>query len=119
MARYRSLHGQTTLDWDRQHRTHALRGDLCGSFVCLPESVFADWLRRLVNAGATPDQAKADILAWALSVRARWANSPTIPGDDNFAFWRNEWQATHGSNRPSSAPKPGAGLDALIGGSRG
>jgi hypothetical protein len=101
--------------WERQHGTHALRADLC-DWVCLPASVHDEWLRRLVAAGATPEDATRDIRTWALDVRAQW--SGRVPGDDIFAFWRHEWAKTHGSNRPSSAPKPGAGLDALITGGR-
>lgn len=102
--------------WQRQHGSHALRGDLC-DWVCLPAIVHDEWQRRLVAAGATAEDAARDIRLWALDVRLRWAGR--VPGDDIFAFWRNEWARTHGSNRPSSSPKPGAGLDALIGGGRG
>lgn len=104
--------------WQRQHASHALRADLC-DWVCLPEAVHAECVKRLTGAGTPLTDALAAVLAWALDVRARWQASGEIPGDDNFVFWRNEWQRTHGSNRVSSAPKPGAGLDALIAGGGG
>lgn len=107
----------SSLDFERKHGKHALRADLCTKFVCLPESLFEGWLARLINAGTSREQAALDIRAWALDVKARYAGA--VPGDDEFKFWRHEWERTHGSNRPSSAARPGAGLDALIGGGRG
>lgn len=102
--------------WQRQHATHALR-DLCCDWVCLPQAVHDEWVRRLTAAGTTPEQAAIDIRAWVADVKARWHASGQVPGDTIFDFWRNEWQRTWGSNR--RPPAPGSGLDALIGGGRG
>lgn len=104
--------------WQRQHATHALR-DLCCDWVCLPQAVYDECLRRLTAAGAPAEQAALDLRAWAADVKARWQASGEVPGDSIFDFWRHEWQRTWGSNRASAAPRPGAGLDALIGGGRG
>lgn len=98
--------------WDRQHASHAYRGDFCG-WVCLPQAIVDGCIARAVGAGSTPQAASEAVFAWALSVKARWIASGEIPGDDIFAFWRNEWQRTHGSNKPTSAPAfadPLAGL---------
>lgn len=104
-------------DFERQHGRHALRGDLCGSFVCLPVSLFEDWIGRLTGAGMTRERAEADIRSFVQHVRTAWAGK--VPGDDNFAFWRNEWAKQFGSNRPAAVAAPAAGLDALISGSHG
>lgn len=104
--------------WQRQHATHALRDVTC-DWVCLPQAVYDEWLRRLMAAGTPAEQAAADIRAWVADVKARWHESGQVPGDSIFDFWRHEWQRTWGTNRASSAPRPGAGLDALIGGGRG
>lgn len=97
--------------WDRQHASHALRGDFCG-WVCLPQAVHSEFVNRVVSAGASLTDAEASVRAWALDVKARWAGR--IPGEDSFRFWRAEWAATHQAPRASSTPAPGAGLDALI-----
>jgi hypothetical protein len=97
--------------WDRQHGSHALRGDFC-AWVCLPIAVHAEFVNRVVAAGSTLTDAEASVRAWALDVKARWAGE--IPGEDSFKFWRAEWAATHPARRPSATPAPGAGLDALI-----
>lgn len=97
--------------WDRQHASHALRGDFC-DWVCLPVAVHAEFVNRVVTAGSALADAEASVRAWALDVKNRWAGR--IPGEDCFKFWRAEWAATHPSHRPAATPAPGAGLDALI-----
>lgn len=105
--------------WDRQHGSHALRADFC-NWVCFPQAVHDEFVNRLKGTGDAHDVALVAVRRWALGVRGRWAQTTDVPGEDIFKFWRNEWQATHGSNRPSAAPKRGAGLDAILhGGGRG
>lgn len=98
---------------DRHHGKHALRDLLC-DWVCLPEVVFEEWVTRLAGAGSTRERATADIREWAADVKARWQQSGKVPGDSIFDFWRHEWTRTWGTNRPSTAPRPGAGLEALM-----
>lgn len=88
--------------WDRQHASHAFRGDFCG-WLCLPESVVTGFAGRAMGAGQSEATARESVRAWALSVKARWLATGTIPGDDIFEFWRNEWKATHGSNKPATS----------------
>jgi len=68
--------------------------------MCFPEMVFADFVRLVVAAGSTELEAKTSVKTWALSVRQTWEGR--IPGDGIFEFWRNEWKATHGSNKPAA-----------------
>jgi hypothetical protein len=84
------------LAWDRQHGRHIV--GFC-SWVCLPQSVFDEFVNRVIGAGATEPEAVAQVRAWAGGVRDAWAGK--IPGDNIFEFWRHEWAATHGSNRPA------------------
>lgn len=88
--------------WHRQHGRHALQPDLC-DWVCLPQSLHDEWVQRLVGAGRPREVALVDILTFVRGVRERWRQSADVPGEDNFAFWRHEWAATHGSNRPAVA----------------
>lgn len=67
-------------------------------FVCLRRSQFDEFVSRVVTGGALESDATVQVTAWAHEVRTRWIGR--IPGDDIFAFWKHEWQATHGSNRP-------------------
>lgn len=85
--------------WERQHGSHALRADFC-DWVCLPQAVHDEFVNRLKGTGDPHDVALVAVRRWALDVRGRWAQSTEIPGEDIFKFWRNEWAATHGSNRP-------------------
>ena len=103
--------------WDRQHASHALRGDLC-DWVCLPQAVHDECVNRLTAAGESQAHAQAHVRAWALDVKARWLATGEIPGEDAFRFWRLEWAATHGSRR-AAGPAPAAGLDALIAAGKG
>jgi hypothetical protein len=94
--------------WARQHGQHV--SGFC-DWLCLPESVVDGFVRRLMGAGTEEGVARAQTLAWAKGVRQAWAGR--VPGDDIFAFWRNEWAATHGSNKPAasaSAVDPLAGV---------
>lgn len=84
------------LAWDRQHGRHVV--GFC-SWVCLPQSVFDEFVNRVIGAGATEPEAVAQVRAWAGGVRDAWAGK--IPGDGIFDFWRHEWASTHGSNRPA------------------
>lgn len=93
------------LEWDRRHGKHV--SGFC-DFVCFPETVFDDFLRRVVSAGNTEEDARQQVLTWAKSVRQAWAGR--IPGDDIFKFWTHEWQQTHGSNKPA-----GGAVDVLAG----
>jgi hypothetical protein len=88
--------------WERQHASHAFRGDFCG-WVCLPESVVTGFAGRAIGAGQSEAVARESVLAWALATKTRWIASGQIPGDDIFEFWRNEWKATHGTNRPATS----------------
>ena len=89
--------------WEKIHATHAFRGDFCG-WVCLPESVVAGCAGRIITGRVSETDAREKVLAWALAVKARWIASGHVPGDDIFAFWRHEWAATHGSNKPVTSP---------------
>lgn len=84
------------LAWDRQHGRHVV--GFC-SWVCLPQSVFDEFVNRVIGAGASEPEAVAQVRAWAGGVRDAWAGK--IPGDGIFDFWRHEWASTHGSNRPA------------------
>jgi hypothetical protein len=96
--------------WERQHGQHALRGELCG-WVCMPQAVHDEFVNRLTVAGHEWPTAVTQVQAWALEVKARWAVSGEVPGDDIFKFWRHEWAATHGSNKPTAgAADPLAGV---------
>lgn len=99
--------------WDRQHASHAFRGYFCG-WVCLPQSVVDGFVGRATGAGADHTEALAGVHAWALSVKARWATSGQIPGEDIFGFWRNEWTREHGTNKPAATRPSGTGLDRLM-----
>lgn len=95
--------------WDKKHGHHV--GGFC-SWVCFPEDVFDEFVRRVMGAGRTEAEATESVRAWAFDVKARWAGQD-IPGDSIFDFWRNEWKRTHGSNKPVSSPAfadPLAGL---------
>lgn len=94
------------LAWDRVHGRHV--AGFC-SWVCLPQSIFDEFVNRVIGAGASEPDAVKQVRAWAEGVRQSWAGR--IPGDDIFAFWRNEWAATHGSNKPAAT----AGIDPLAG----
>jgi len=102
------------LDWHRQHGKHAWGDDFC-MWVCLPESLVVEFAGRSGGGPGSPQDAtvRAAIREWALGVKARWTSSGQIPGDSVFDFWRHEWRATHGSNKPSASPAfadPLAGL---------
>lgn len=88
--------------WERQHASHAFRGDFCG-WVCLPESVVEGFAGRSIGALGSGLDARVEVHRWALEVKARWIASGDVPGDDIFEFWRNEWKATHGSNKPATS----------------
>lgn len=85
-------------NWGKVHSSHV--NGFC-DWVCFPQSVFEDFVRRIRGAGMVEDQARSSVVGWAWSVRQAWAGA--IPGDDIFDFWRNEWKKTHGTNRPSNA----------------
>ena len=84
-------------DWDRRHNAHALRGDLCG-WVCLPEQLFVEFVGKM---GADEATGRAAVRTWALGVKDAYAGRVVAEGDV-FKFWRNEWTATHGGNRPAA-----------------
>ena len=94
------------MEFHRQHGRHV--SGFC-DWLCLPQLVHDEFVNRVIGAGAQEPDAQAQVLAWAREVRRRWAGR--IPGDDIFTFWRHEWQATHGSNKPGTA----GGVD-LLGG---
>lgn len=86
--------------WGRLHSAHV--GGFC-DFVCFPESVFEDFVRRVVTArGLDPEVARQQVKAWAEGVRKDWQTQGKIAGDDIFEFWRHEWKRQHGSNKPAS-----------------
>lgn len=91
--------------WGRIHSPHVT--GFC-DWVCFPELVFNDFVRRVVAAGTPDADAQADVTTWAKSVRQAWQGQ--IPGDDIFEFWRHEWKKTHGSNKPAAG-----GVDLLAG----
>lgn len=93
----RPIRHPSPLAWDRVHGRHV--AGFC-SWVCLPQSIFDEFVNRVIGAGASEPEAVAQVRAWAEGVRKSWAGR--IPGDDIFAFWRNEWAATHGSNKPAA-----------------
>lgn len=100
--------------FDRQHGRHV--GGFC-DWVCFPEAVFDDFVRRVSGSGVSEDRARGSVRSWAHGVRQSWQARGDVPGDDIFAFWRNEWQATHGSNRPApTGTDPLAGVKAVLGG---
>lgn len=72
------------------------------TFVCFPVEKFDEFVTRVVGAGATEADARAQVLEWAHAYRRDFRG---IPGDDIWRFWSNAWAATHGSNRP--APSAG------------
>ncbi len=86
------------LQFHKLHGTHVL--EFC-EWHCLPQSVFDDFVRLVIGSGADEPSAIAQVTAWAKTVRVAW--SGRIPGDNIFDFWRNEWRAEHGSNKPSTA----------------
>lgn len=90
------------------HKAHGKHVSEFCAWVCFPQVVFDEFVRRVLGAGADEAAARAQVTAWAQDVRQRWAGR--IPGDDIFTFWRHEWQATFGSNRPASG-----GVDVLAG----
>jgi hypothetical protein len=96
------------LEYDRRHGKHV--SGFC-DFVCLPESVFDDYLRRVIAAGSDEGSARASVLTWAKSVKQAWQGSGRIAGSDIFKFWNHEWEATHGSNKPMAT----GGVDVLAG----
>jgi hypothetical protein len=91
--------------FDRQHGQHV--EGFC-DWLCLPRGLFDDFVKRVIGAGALEDEARGQVLEWARAVRESWQGR--IPGDNIFDFWRAEWLATHGSNKPSTNPAIGAGL---------
>lgn len=98
--------------WDRQHASHALRGELCG-WVCLPQVVHDELVARLT--GVNHPDAAAEVRDWALGVRDAYQARGEVVGESSiFTFWRNEWQRTHGSNRPTP-PSSLAYADPLAG----
>ena len=106
-TRARALGIVSAADWHRAHSRHV--SGFC-AFVCLPQTVFDDFARRVLHAGAASEtDAAATVTAWAQGVQSAWEGR--IPGADIFEFWRNEWAATHGSNKPASA----GGTDPLSG----
>jgi len=86
-------------NWGKVHGPHVT--GFC-DFVCLPELVFSEFVMRVRSGGASDEDAKDQVMLWAKSVRAAWQGSGRIPGDNIFDFWRNEWKATHGSNKPAA-----------------
>lgn len=86
-------------EWDRQHRSHV--AGFC-DWVCFPQSVFDGFVARLRLSGRPEGELGPAVKGWALGVRADWQRRGAVPGDDIFAFWRNEWQGTHGSNKPAA-----------------
>lgn len=100
--------------WDRQHASHALRGELCG-WVCLPQVVHDELVTRLNGANIAPPEAVALVRDWAIGVRDGYQQRGEVVGESSiFTFWRHEWQRTHGSNRPA-APTSLAFADPLAG----
>lgn len=98
--------------WERQHASHAFRGDFCG-WLCLPQSLVDGFVQRAVAAGFEHTAATANVRMWALGVRDRYLKSGHIPGEaDIFVFWRNEWTTSHGSNTPT---RSAAATDPLAG----
>lgn len=87
------------LEFHRQHGTHV--PEFC-EWLCFPRQVFDDFVRLTIAAGNDEPTAIEQVTAWAHAVRASWTTSGRIPGDNIFEFWRNEWKATHGSNRPAN-----------------
>jgi len=81
-------------EWDRLHSKHAMRGELCG-WVCLPQTLFDEFVGKAGGGGAVA------VREWALGVRESYAGRVVAEGDV-FKFWRNEWTATHGGNRPAA-----------------
>lgn len=84
-------------DWGRRHGSHAMRGELCG-WVCLPQSLFDEFVGKM---GADEATGRAAVRTWALGVKDAYAGRVVAEGDV-FKFWRNEWTATHGGNRPAA-----------------
>lgn len=80
----------------RTHGQHVL--GFC-EFVCFPQSVFYEFVARVTRAGFPEPENR--VLVWAERVRDEWTGR--IPGSNKFKFWENEWEKTHGSNRPSTA----------------
>lgn len=85
--------------WGVRHASHV--EGFC-TFVCFPVEKFDEFVTRVVGAGATEADARAQVLEWAHAYRRDFRG---IPGDDIWRFWSNAWAATHGSNRP--APSAG------------
>lgn len=83
----------------RIHGQHV--SEFCEWGVCLPNSVFDGFVRRVFAVSKDEGQAREQVLAWARDVRQRWVDRGEIPGSSIFKFWDNEWEATHGSNKPA------------------
>lgn len=98
------------LQWHRQHGAHVT--GFC-AWVCFPQTVFDEFVRRVMGAGAHEPEAIAQVRAWAEGVRHAWAGK--IPGDGIFDFWRHEWAITHGSNKPAPGPAQMSHGDAVRG----
>lgn len=86
-------------EFHKRHGKHVL--EFC-DFVCLPTTVFDEFVTRVVAAGADEGTARVEVLRWATSVRQAWRDSGRIAGADIFKFWANEWEQTHGSNKPAA-----------------
>lgn len=95
-------------EFHRRHGKHVL--EFC-DFVCFPQTVFDDFVKRVIAAGSDEGTARASVMTWAKAVRQAWSSSGRIAGSDIFKFWNHEWEATHGSNKPNG----GGAVDVLAG----
>lgn len=105
-----SVAGVKPLDWYRDHESVHV-SEFCASFVCLPNKLADEFARRVT--GEPFEAARDQVVHWARSIREKWQGR-VVPTGDSYAFWRNEWTATHGGNTPRAGPaSTGDGLDAL------
>lgn len=87
------------LEFHKRHGKHVQ--EFC-DFVCLAQTVFDEFVTRVVAAGSDERSALDEVTRWAMSVRQAWRDSGRIAGADIFKFWANEWEQTHGSNKPAA-----------------
>lgn len=76
--------------WGRIHGEHVT--GFC-DWVCLPEFVFAEFVRKSTG--------EAYVKLWASKVRSEWEGK-TI--GDNLKFWRDRWNESHPITKAESKP---------------
>jgi len=76
----------------------------------VPHALHGEFVRKLMAAGATGDDANATLFEWYRATEAAWAAKGQVVGDDAFRFWRARWRETHGTTAGPESPLQVAGL---------